>query len=100
MIAVRPPKELPKELVYLTAINVGNDDYDYYFTNYLPSYLDVELGVLDPRAVAQFRARLVNPTLAVQVGNPGAWSYLTNHVGSIHLFKQRIPIRNSPTDAP
>jgi len=72
----------------LTAINLGNDDYDYYFTNYLPSYLDVELGVLDPRAVAQFRARTNNPVLAR--------SYLTDHVGSIHLFKQRIPIRNAP----
>jgi len=78
---------------------VGQNDYDYYFTNYLPSYLDVELGVLDPRAVAQFRARLEYPNLPL-LGNPRAWSYLTSHVGSIHLFKQRIPIRNSPTDAP
>jgi len=79
----------------LTLFNVGNvgqNDYDYYFTNYLPSYLDLELGVLDPRAVAQFRARTNNPVLAR--------GYLTDHVGSIHLFKQRIPIRNSPTDAP
>jgi hypothetical protein len=79
---------------------VGQNDYDYYFTNYLPSYLELELGVLDPRAVAQFRARVANSNLPVQFGNPVAWSYLTNHVGSIHLFKQRIPIRNSPTDAP
>jgi hypothetical protein len=79
---------------------VGQNDYDYYFTNYLPSYLDLELGVLDPRAVAQFRTRVVATNLPVQFGNPVAWSYLTNHVGSIHLFKQRIPIRNSPTDAP
>ena len=71
---------------------VGQNDYDYYFTNYLPSYLDLELGVLDPRAVAQFRARTNNPVLAR--------GYLTDHVGSIHLFKQRIPIRNSATDAP
>jgi len=84
----------------LAAINVGDDDYDYYFTNYLPSYLDLELGVLDPRAVAQFRARVAATNLPLQIGNPGAWSYLTSHVGSIHLFKERIPIRNSPTDAP
>jgi len=71
---------------------VGQNDYDYYFTNYLPSYLELELGVLDPRAVAQFRARTNNPVLAR--------GYLTDHVGSIHLFKQRIPIRNSPTGAP
>jgi len=75
--------------------NVGQNDFDYYFTNYLPAYLDVELGVLDPRAVAQFRARLANPNLSL-LANPLAWSYLTNHVGTTHLFNQRIPIRNAP----
>src|SRR5713101_2942029 len=63
---------------------VGQNDYDYYFTNYLPSYLELELGVLDPRAVAQFRARVASSNSPVQFGNPVAWSYLTNHVGSIH----------------
>ncbi len=74
----------------LVMTNLLNGDYDYYFRgDALPSYLDVELGVLDPRAVAQFRARTNNPVLAR--------SYLINHVGSIHLFKQRIPIRNAPS---
>jgi len=74
----------------LVMTNLLNGDYDYFFRgDALPSYLDVELGVLDPRAVAQFRARTNNPVLAR--------SYLINHVGSIHLFKQRIPIRNAPS---
>jgi hypothetical protein len=73
----------------LVMTNLLNGDYDYFFTgDALPAYLDVELGVLDPRAVAQFRARTNNPVLAR--------GYLTDHVGSIHLFKQRIPIRNAP----
>ncbi len=72
----------------LVMTNLFNGDYDYFFRgDALPSYLDVELGVLDPRAVAQFRARTNNPVLAR--------GYLTDHVGSIHLFKQRIPIRNA-----
>jgi len=80
----------------LAMTNLLNGDYDYFFRDdALPAYLDVELGVLDPRAVAQFRARLDNPSLSL-LSNPRAWSYLTNHVGSIHLFKQRIPIRNAP----
>ena len=58
---------------------------EYHFTNFVPAYLELELGVLDPKAVEQFRARSANPA--------SARNYLTNQAHRVHLFNQRIPIR-------
>ena len=61
---------------------------NYVFMNgNLPAYLDVELGILEPRALAQFRARTNDFAKA------GA--YLEKHADKVHLFKQRIAIRTT-----
>lgn len=64
----------------------------FSFTNgVLPSYLNLELGILEPRAYEKYKAlaEVSSP------GNPRALQYLTAHVEKVHLFQQRIPIRTA-----
>ena len=57
-----------------------------YTANFFPAYVDMELGIVEPKTLDQFRARLDKL--------PGvAQNYLTNRVERVHMFKQRIPIR-------
>jgi type II secretory pathway component PulJ len=66
-------------------------DFSYKFTsNSIPAYVELELGVLEDRTLARYNAF----TNAVVGYNTPAWGYLTNHAGQVHLFRQRIPIRN------
>jgi len=68
-------------------IVVGNAIRGYgYPGNELPAFLDLELGVLELKTVAQFNARAP--------GNRVAW--LKDQANRMHLFIQRIPIRNAP----
>lgn len=57
----------------------------------LPAFVEVELGVLEPATLKQFQA-------IASLGTPqalaSAQSFLTNHVGQIHFFRERVPIRN------
>ena len=65
---------------------VFNDgvEYAYAFTNKaLPSYLEVEMGVLDPHILERMKA----------MPPPAAARYYSNQAGAVHLFQQRIPIR-------
>jgi hypothetical protein len=51
---------------------------------YMPAAVDLELGILDPRALERYRA----------IVNPGkAHEYLTNHADQVYIFRKRIPIR-------
>jgi prepilin-type N-terminal cleavage/methylation domain-containing protein len=59
----------------------------------LPAFVQIEVGVLEPAAIAKFQARLESTP-----GNPTkALNYLSNNVGKVHLFRQRVPIRPSAT---
>ena len=61
--------------------------YDYYFvSNAVPAYLELELGILEPRVVERYRAMTGNATAQLE--------YLSNHVAEVHVFRQSIPIRN------
>jgi hypothetical protein len=51
----------------------------------VPAYIELELGILEPRALERFRG--------LGVGQP-QYEYLSNRVAQVHLFRQRIPIRN------
>jgi type II secretory pathway pseudopilin PulG len=56
----------------------------YQFLDRAPAYLDLELGILDPKALKQFEAR---PNALT------ARSYLTNQAYRVHVFSQRIALR-------
>jgi prepilin-type N-terminal cleavage/methylation domain-containing protein len=71
-------------------------DYDYSFTsNATPAYVEVELGVLETQAYQKYLS-----FLASGAATGAANTYLTTHPGAIHIFRQRIPIRDlDPTTA-
>lgn len=54
----------------------------------LPAFIDFELGVLEPSALKQFQSLTGNVPVTV------SQKFLTNHVGQIHFFRERVPIRN------
>lgn len=57
----------------------------YAFTNAaVPAYLDVEMGILEPRVLERYRS-FPNPVVAS--------NYLSRQAAAVHLFQQRIPIR-------
>ncbi len=51
-----------------------------------PAFVEVELGVIEDRTLARYNALSNNPTVSL--------NYLQNHAGQVHIFRQRIPIRN------
>lgn len=53
----------------------------------LPAFLEVELGVLEPAALKQYQA-------IASVDAPTAQNFLLNHVGQVHFFRERVPVRN------
>lgn len=64
-------------------------DYLYgFYTNAIPAYVEIELGILESPTLAQLQA-LTNS--AGTLGSP-YWQYLTNHTGQVHIFRQRVTI--------
>jgi prepilin-type N-terminal cleavage/methylation domain-containing protein len=51
----------------------------------VPGYVEVELGILEQQALEHYKSI---PVLSAQL------SYLSNQVGRIHLFRQRVAVRN------
>lgn len=51
----------------------------------LPAYLEVELGILEPDVLDQYRSFPANSDFAR--------TFLASHVGQVHLFRQRVPVR-------
>jgi hypothetical protein len=58
----------------------------YMFSNTLPASVEINLGVLEDRAIQRAQS-LANNAAAQLV-------YLSNHVGQVHVFRQRVWIRN------
>ena len=56
-------------------------------SNDLPAFVDVEIGVLEPATLKQFQA-------LSSVNVASAQTFLADHVGKIHFFRERVPIRN------
>ena len=58
-------------------------------TSAIPSYLEIELGVMEPHVVEQVKPIVASGDLnAVR-------HFITNHLGAIHIFRQQIPIRTA-----
>ena len=58
-----------------------------FASNTLPAFVDVELGVLETATFKQFQALQPANVTAAQ-------NFLRDHVGRIHFFRERVPIRN------
>ncbi len=70
------------------ADNVGYGPDGYVFKGQcLPAYIELELGILEPETTRKFNA--------IAAGNSaGAQAFLSQQIGRVHLFRQRIPVRN------
>ena len=59
-----------------------------------PSFLEVELAVVEPAVLERFKARIVQgPPLNITA----ATNYLARKAGQVHVFRQRVPIRPAAT---
>ena len=63
-----------------------SDQVDCYFlSNAVPAYVELELGILEPQVLERFKS----------IGSPAAQrAYVEQHVAQVHLFRQRIAVRN------
>jgi hypothetical protein len=81
--------------VFDVNLHVQNQNQKPYFygfrSNALPAYLDIELAVLEPTALAKFRAR-------GEIGPAQAAEYLARQIGRTHVFRQRVAIRPAATE--
>jgi hypothetical protein len=59
-----------------------------YLNSALPTTLEIELGLLEPKALDQLRAFAPGSTFAEK--------FLTSKAAQVHLFRQRIPLRQAP----
>ncbi|PWU08584.1 MAG: hypothetical protein C5B50_29265 [Verrucomicrobia bacterium] len=63
------------------------DQVDYYcWSNAVPAYLELELGILEPKTLQRYKS--------IGAATPAGRKYLFDNVAKVHLFRQRIPIRN------
>jgi hypothetical protein len=53
----------------------------------LPGSLDLELAIIEPQALVQFKS--------FPAGSAAAVNFLSNRVGQVHLFRQKVPVRNN-----
>jgi hypothetical protein len=68
--------------------SVGDFKYCGFSSNAVPAFIEVELGVLEDRALARYQA------LAQAGVSTVAWNYLQNHAGQVHIFRQRVTVRS------
>jgi len=86
--------------VFIQSSRLASDDQtdpDTRFVNSIflgeqvPTTVEIELGVLEPRAMDQLRAM---PALTgALTGTSPREKYLKNNLGKIQIFRQRVPIR-------
>ena len=60
------------------------DDSFVFWNQSLPAFVDLELFVLEPDRIEEFRA---------QAGVIARQNYLNRHLGNIQIFRTRIPVR-------
>lgn len=68
-----------------TLIAPGEVQFYGFSNNVTPAAVEVEVGVLEPALLK----RMISIPNAV-----GQANFLSSHVGNVHVFRQRIPIRN------
>ena len=72
-----------------------NGQYNYYFvSNAVPASVELEIAFLEGHLVDRYRALSggLNPVPTTLQDSQKA--YLSNHVANVHVFRQRIPVRN------
>lgn len=64
------------------------DEYGcIFYSNKVPASVEVEMGVLEDKTLEHAES-------SIPAGNTAVINYLAQHVGQVHIFRQRVPIRN------
>lgn len=69
-----------------TNITVAPDGFEFR-GRFIPAYLELEIGLLEPEVTRQFNSIAASDSAAAQ-------NFLAGQLGRIHMFRQRIPVRN------
>jgi prepilin-type N-terminal cleavage/methylation domain-containing protein len=56
-----------------------------FFSNAVPAAVEMELGMLEQQTWGRYKSI---------AGGDAQRKYLSNHVGQVHVFRQRVPVRN------
>ncbi len=91
--AVSVPSAFPNwgitNVVLHQAARAGTNDIwateSFFLGDALPASVDLELALVEPQVVDRYRA----------IPYPASLEYLERQAGAVHLFKRRIPIRNT-----
>ncbi|MDB6109485.1 MAG: hypothetical protein JWR69_1235 [Pedosphaera sp.] len=65
---------------------VSGDSFYTTYSNAVPAYVELEIGVLESRTLQRFKTLIDNTTAAT--------NFLPAHAAQVHLVRQRISIRN------
>ncbi len=57
----------------------------YFMSNAVPATVELELGIVEPQILQRFKS--IGAAVAQR-------NYLSNYAGQVHVFRQRVPIRN------
>jgi hypothetical protein len=77
--------------IFNNSLSPLRHEYTTAFRNTaVPAYVEIELGVLEDRILKRYNSMTNSGT------SPGsiAWTYLQSHAAQVHVFRQRIPVRN------
>jgi prepilin-type N-terminal cleavage/methylation domain-containing protein len=80
--------ELGTNLIIEADKRLANQPLTIFRSNALPAAVEIELGILEPETLAQFRQ--------LPAGTPFAERFLSNHASQVQIFRQRIPIWQAP----
>jgi prepilin-type N-terminal cleavage/methylation domain-containing protein len=79
----------------ITFVGVGVTNYSrqtgYFFTNVVPPFVEVELGILEPQTLDRWKS-MPNALMAS--------NFLARQAGKITLFRQRVPVRSAAPIVP
>ena len=67
---------------------VSTETLAMFRSNALPAAVEIEIGILEPESLAQFRA--------LPEGSVFAERFLSNRAAQVQLFRQRVPIWQAP----
>ncbi|HZI31183.1 MAG TPA: hypothetical protein VFF11_02510, partial [Candidatus Binatia bacterium] len=69
-----------------------NEPQLFMFSNTVPAAVQLEIGVLEDRALARAQSLSIPTKFPWQA--TAQWKYLQNQAGAVHLFRQRVSIPN------
>ena len=82
-------QKIPDTIIKMSSGNYAPGQVGYYqMTNKtVPAFVDFELAILEPRAQERVRA-------LSDVPGSAAADYLAQQAGRVHVFRQRVTVRN------